>query len=249
MNLVRQLCHNCNNFNLRRTMKFRTIFKHELQHVLGSKHEHARPDRDDLINVNLANTNFPSQFTKLDSDRWLQHTVGGEDQFPYEVTSSMHYCSYCGANSNKPVMTYKDGSTFGSGVLMTTTDALQLQWRYCKDRPNFELKETVYCTSKDKFNVARPIFPDRVCDGQVECAGGEDEISNGVAAYNCIRASETSLGCCGTYLLSGVKFGQNGTFSGRDVFVHPVYPETILFSANGNWYLGRKGLVEKYDNR
>ena len=37
-------------------------------------------------------------------------------------------------------MTLKDGKIFGSGTMMTTTDSLQLQWRYCKDRPSFEYK-------------------------------------------------------------------------------------------------------------
>ena len=45
----------------------------------------------------------------------------------------MTYCSNCGSKiQNQPVMTTKSGETFGSGARLTTTDALQVQWAYCR---------------------------------------------------------------------------------------------------------------------
>ena len=44
----------------------------------------------------------------------------------------MTYCSDCGSKGNQPVMTLKSGETFDSGFRLTTTDALQIQWAYCR---------------------------------------------------------------------------------------------------------------------
>ena len=44
----------------------------------------------------------------------------------------MTYCSSCGSKNGQPVMTTKSGETFSSGARLTTTDALQVQWAYCR---------------------------------------------------------------------------------------------------------------------
>ena len=89
-----------------------------------------RPDRTSYIHVNLENTDDDAQFIKLD-DNWE------ESDFPYEPDSLMHYCSTCGTNGKGPVMTFADGSLFQGGQFLTTTDALQLQWKYCRHKgPN-----------------------------------------------------------------------------------------------------------------
>lgn len=65
---------------------------------------------------------------------------------------------------------------------ITTTDALQVQWRYCQNQqfPNFQYKATWDCTSVDFFGFNRPVFTDRLCDGKSDCTGGEDEsLTNG----------------------------------------------------------------------
>lgn len=100
---------------------------HELIHAWGFQHEHARPDRTSFIHVDLENTDDDEQFIMLDDGTW--HDSG----FPYETQSVMHYCSTCGTNGRGPVMTYYDGTFFDSGQFMTTTDAMQIQWQYCRN--------------------------------------------------------------------------------------------------------------------
>jgi len=56
----------------------------------------------------------------------------------------MTYCSFCSAISDTPVATLHDGSTFSDGARVTTTDALQIQNKYCKmkdDRKSLEFLE------------------------------------------------------------------------------------------------------------
>ena len=117
---------------------------HEFIHAWGFQHEHARPDRSSYITVNLDNTDNDEQFVTLDGGSWR------DSDFPYETQSVMHYCSTCGTNGKGPVMTYHDGSFFDSGQFMTTTDALQIQWSYCREKDLLESKILVYHVSAKK---------------------------------------------------------------------------------------------------
>lgn len=45
---------------------------HEMLHALGVKHEHARPDREQFLIVDMDATEMDSQFTLIDADEWIQ---------------------------------------------------------------------------------------------------------------------------------------------------------------------------------
>jgi len=108
-------------------------------------------------------------YVKLATSSWV------DSESKFELESVMTYCSYCSATTSEPVMTTKSGVTFGSSNRMTTEDAHQIQWRYCRERTGFSFKEYVSCTSEDNFGYNRKVFVDRICDGQVDCNRLEDE--------------------------------------------------------------------------
>ena len=60
---------------------------------MGFHHEHNRPDRATFLNVDLDATEADAQFELMDTTGWTQITDGsGNDRFPYETLSVMHYC-------------------------------------------------------------------------------------------------------------------------------------------------------------
>ena len=67
-------------------------------------------------------------------------------------------------------------------------NSIKVQWRYCKDRVGFEYKETTTCPTVDFFGFNREVFTDRMCDGVVDCTGGEDETE----AMGCQHAQDQS---------------------------------------------------------
>ena len=68
---------------------------------------------------------------------------------------------------------------------LTTTDALNTDWFYCKadnDYPeqkyqnqNFIHKATTKCAGVDRIGEIREVFNDRICDGYVDCFDQSDE--------------------------------------------------------------------------
>ena len=146
-----------------------------------------------------------AQYTKINDANWLQVVDSrNNDMYPYEPNSIMHYGSYAfSTDTSIPVMTYKDGSTFGDSVRMTTTDSLQVIWAYCNDDADKgNPKDNVSCPSVDQVGYTRPVYVDRLCDGKLDCHNGEDE--NGWLA-KCIPEAliETgnSAGCCKSYIV------------------------------------------------
>lgn len=79
---------------------------------------------------------------------------------------------------------------------ITTTDAFNLDWFYCKAGSNplfpnpthpyktginrdYINKETTDCEDVDRIGIIRPVFKDRLCDGFVDCFDQSDEESLG----------------------------------------------------------------------
>ena len=69
---------------------------------------------------------MPEQYFKISASDWQ------DTGYPFELASVMTYCSFCSGNDSTPVATLYDGSTFLDGERLTTTDALQIQNKYCK---------------------------------------------------------------------------------------------------------------------
>ena len=55
------------------------------------------------------------------------------------------------------------------------------------------------CPTPDRFGVTRPLYSDRICDGRVDCAGGEDEFGEALAACQS-PTPVTGTECCPTYV-------------------------------------------------
>ena len=118
--------------------------------------------------------------------------------------------------------TLKDGSfndgvvTFNGGARLTTTDALQIQNKYCKMKDNnFILKEHLMCGGTDAVGLNRPVFVDRYCDNSFDCANGSDEDGS---VIQCDVGQLTENGCCETYLIYDQEFVYGGIHQGRDYF-------------------------------
>ena len=69
---------------------------------------------------------MPDSYYKINASYWQ------DTGYPFELASVMTYCSRCSANGAAPVATLHDGSIFYDGDRLTTTDALQIQNKYCK---------------------------------------------------------------------------------------------------------------------
>ena len=60
---------------------------HEVGHVIGFWHEHARPDRDDYIKI-IYNNVFMSEYYNFHKRTWAKMDNLG---VPYDIGSLMHY--------------------------------------------------------------------------------------------------------------------------------------------------------------
>ena len=133
------------------------IVQHETLHALGVAHEMSRSDRDDFIKINLENvkSNFVSAFMKIPERFWI------DSGHPFEIDSIMMYGEkFFHKNGRKTIEMLTD--TEGKGYekqweRVTTTDALQLQWDYCRDRPGFEFKPTLKPSMK-QFNLSSELL-------------------------------------------------------------------------------------------
>ena len=217
---------------------------HEVLHALGVGHEHNRPDRDQYLNMNLQNSYMANQYYTIRDENWLN------TQYPFELESVMTYCSYCSSANGHPVATLKDGRTFDDGPHMTTTDALQIQYKYCKmPDADYKYKETVQCGTLDNFGTNKPVFTDRLCDNQPDCPNGADE---GKIAP-CIPDGEPlPSGCCSVMSFNGVRFEYAGQNAGHDYWnaeemATNNHKHIIFFSGfsnGGDWFVTDKTIEE-----
>ena len=71
---------------------------HEIGHALGLEHEHARPDRDQHININWDNIDT----SKVDN--FAISDTGRSNYGPYDYASIMHYGNYFFSSNGKPTI-------------------------------------------------------------------------------------------------------------------------------------------------
>ena len=120
-------------------------------------------------------------------------------------------------STSLPVATLKDGSLFNNGARLTTTDALQIQNKYCKMKDtSFIFKEHLICDGKDAVGLDHPVFVDRYCDNFPDCPDGSDE--DGSVIQCDLNITLTENGCCNTYVMNGEEFVYGGIYNGRDYF-------------------------------
>ena len=78
-------------------------------------------------------------------------------------------------NGNVTMVVKLDGLPFPTHTTITTTDALQVQWHFCRELDDFVPKRTRNCTNPDRTGQMLKVFDDRLCDNKRDCFGGEDE--------------------------------------------------------------------------
>ena len=105
-----------------------------------------RPDRDNYINVDTraVSQSTAARFMPMSSNVWLN------TNHPYDIHSVMHHDFYIRIHQSADwdvFMTLKDGRYFRTGLLMTTTDSLQVDEMYCKDFPQYKSKARIQLVS------------------------------------------------------------------------------------------------------
>ena len=189
----------------------------------------------------MANTNAePINFEKLNAAD-QETTDLGDRVNKMEIESVMTYCSFCGSNNGQPVMALLNGNTWGDNHRMTTADALQIQWKYCRNRlaDGFQYKATQDCTTTDMLGFDRSVFNDRICDARGDCPGGDDEGS----LASCQVTGTTASGCCSELLFNGEdKCVADQTFGGADAYTCESDPNKIIIKNGATWYRSTTGI-------
>ena len=99
------------------------VIAHEIGHLLGLHHEHARLDRDQYVTIhkdNIVNTDYCRRnYNKATSRQYV-------DIGPFDTQSIMMYPSRVGGkcviDSSKPVITFKDGSYINQRTKLSFSD-------------------------------------------------------------------------------------------------------------------------------
>ena len=170
---------------------------HEFLHAMGLLHEQDRPDFEEHFEINGGGGS-------MTEEGWFDtgHVL--------EPSSNLMYSGF----------TLKNGRSYSSHDLLTTTDAIQVWKQYCEsDFPQFPLPAMATCPSPDVVDAIRPIFHHRFCDGDNNCLGGEDEGSEIVRCESDVN----SAGCCVSVQMSlfGVDCPENGIVNGKMSYLCP----------------------------
>jgi len=130
----------CNVINLDTQCHNKGTTVHELLHALGMEHEHKRPDRDTILNVNQAAIDtLDRQNPTLQVKHQFAVDPNSYTGGAYDVNSVMQYS---GTIMGQTTMTMKDGSAVhGQRVGMSPGDVEQLKDMYCRG------KETPFATN------------------------------------------------------------------------------------------------------
>jgi hypothetical protein len=107
---------------------FTDTIEHEMMHALGFFHEHARPDRDEHVNIHWDN---------IDSEKYFNFNIMTEINSrgtPYDYESIMHYTSTAFAlDPQYPTISLVDSEStvvLGSSMSMTDIDQHQIRLLY-----------------------------------------------------------------------------------------------------------------------
>ncbi|CBY12286.1 unnamed protein product [Oikopleura dioica] len=164
---------------------------HEFLHAMGLLHEQDRPDFEEHFEVN-------SEGGSMTEEGWFNtgHVL--------EPSSNLMYSGF----------TLKNGLSYSSHDLLTTTDAIQVWKQYCEvNYSQFSLPAMATCPSPDVVDAIRPVFEHRFCDGFNNCLGREDE---GSEIVRC-EADLNSDGCCASVRISLFNHdcAENGIVNGK----------------------------------
>merc|ERR1711931_129261 len=101
------------------------LIQHELIHVLGFSHEHARRDRDEYVKINWENIAPNRIFNFLTQDTNDLNT-------PYDFTSIMHYGRTAFSNNGKATITpiTNPKQSIGQRTSLSKGDILRINKRY-----------------------------------------------------------------------------------------------------------------------
>ncbi|OWA50597.1 putative Zinc metalloproteinase nas-14 [Hypsibius exemplaris] len=121
------------------------VIQHELMHAVGFYHEQSRTDRDDYVDINMANLDHETFLRNFQSYSALEVTAFG---FPYDFESIMHYPKNAFAKDEsgwtiKPKPQYKQyEETMGQRVGLSQTDIGKINAMYkCPNKPIAKQKQ------------------------------------------------------------------------------------------------------------
>eukprot|EP00666_Eupelagonemidae_sp_cell4sb_P011943 gene11943-8727_t len=103
------------------------VIVHEWLHTFGFRHEHARPDRDDFIQVIMGNVEAGKEhnFDKMSEDDWLTSS-NTHDEFDWDSIMLYGSTVFAVDNSNPTMLKRADDSTFGSSDVLSASDIWQI---------------------------------------------------------------------------------------------------------------------------
>lgn len=199
---------------------------HEILHALGTLHEQQRYDRDDYMAFNPAG---PGGFTSQAFPMKKVDAMTSEYGHEFEFESVMIYDSFTLDAFHKEKKT-----GFGEAPRISTSDALQIQYRYCKKRDaNFKYKEYVQCKTPDLAGFIKKVFKDRICDGIIDCPGGEDENGDMGSCKNPTANEKTEKGCCKKLMFHGMEYNHVE----GDQWQSVDHPESTIHLSEGYWHI------------